>query len=82
VSEFFPIASGLVLGVLLNLLRPSMRLWVAAVLAIVFGFLATVVSGEYELTWAFLLIDIPLVVFATAIGFMGMRYLRSSLRQQ
>jgi len=58
-----------------------MRLWVAVLLSIVLGFLATVISGEYLLSWEFLLIDIPLVAIATAASFMGMRRLRSSLRQ-
>lgn len=80
-EEFLPIASGLIVGALLNLIRPSMRLWVAVLLAIVIGFLATVVSGEYEVSWAFLLIDIPLVAISSAVSFIGMRYLRSSLRQ-
>lgn len=80
-DEFFPIASGLVIGALLNVIRPSMRLWVAVLLAIVIGFLATVVSGEYEVSWAFLFIDIPLVAISSAVSFIGMRYLRSNLRQ-
>ena len=78
-SEFLPIAAGLVIGPLLSVLRPSMQVWVAVVLAIILGFLATVVSGEYLLSWAFLIIDIPLVAIATAVSFIGIRSLRSSI---
>ena len=38
------------------------------VLIIAFGVLATVVSGEYLVSWSFLLIDIPLVTVSAAAG--------------
>jgi hypothetical protein len=38
------------------------------VLIIAFGVLATVVSGEYLISWSFLLIGIPLVAVSAAAG--------------
>jgi hypothetical protein len=61
VEEILPVVSGLFLGALIGLLRPSLRLPVGAALIMAFGVLATVLSGEYLISWSFLLIDIPLV---------------------
>jgi hypothetical protein len=41
---------------------------VGVVLIIAFGVLATVVSGEYLISWSFFLIDIPLVAVSVAAG--------------
>ena len=68
VEEILPVASGLFLGALIGLLRPSLRLPVGATLILAFGVLATVVSGEYLIGWSFLLIDIPLVAVSAAAG--------------
>lgn len=67
-EEILPVASGLFLGALIGLLRPSLRLPVGAVLIVAFGVLATVVSGEYLISWSFLLIDIPLVAISAVAG--------------
>ena len=66
VEEILPVVSGLVLGALIGLLRPSLRVPVGAALILAFGVLATVVSGEYLISWSFLLIDIPLVAVSAA----------------
>lgn len=57
--ELFPIAAGLLIGSGLQFGRPSLRLPVAIAAAVVIGFLATVISGEYKIGWEFLAIDIP-----------------------
>ena len=75
-SELLPIFSGLCLGSLLVLVRPRTRPTVAVAASIVLGTIATVVSGEFRTSWDFLLIDIPLVAFATSIGFFATRRLR------
>jgi hypothetical protein len=67
--ELFPIVSGLLLGAVLPLVRPGMRLEVGVGASIVLGTLATVVSGEYRIGWEFLLIDIPLVAVCSLTGF-------------
>jgi len=76
VEELFPVASGLIVGGILGLIRPSMRFWVGAVLAIILGVLATVVSGEYAISWGFLLIDIPLVAISATAGLALVRRVR------
>ena len=66
VEELVPVASGFVIGLILGLLRPSLRVPIGIVLIFAFGVLATVVSGEYLISWSFLLIDIPLVAVSAA----------------
>jgi hypothetical protein len=75
-NELFPILSGLFIGGLLGLIRPTMRFWAGAALAVVFGVLATVISSEFKISWAFLLIDIPLVAGSAIAGLALMRRLR------
>jgi hypothetical protein len=80
-DELFPMVTGLVVGALLGFIRPSIRFWVGALLAIIFGVLATVISGEFQLSWGFLLIDIPLVAISAIAGMSAMRYLRVSRKR-
>jgi hypothetical protein len=80
-EELFPIASGFVIGCILGWLRPSMRKWVGVLLAVVFGILATIASGEFRVSWAYLLIDIPLVGFSATVGLMVTQRLRLSSTQ-
>ncbi|MGH2822462.1 MAG: hypothetical protein ACRDLY_05445 [Thermoleophilaceae bacterium] len=60
--------SGFAVGLALGALRPSLRLPVGAALAVVLGVLATVVTGEFKTSWAFVLIDVPLVAVAAVCG--------------
>lgn len=64
--ELLPIISGLVTGLLLGLVRPRTRLPLGVGAAVALGVLATVVSGEFRISWAFLLVDIPLVGMSSA----------------
>ena len=41
---------------------------VGVLLSVVAGVLATVFSGEWRISWAFLLIDIPLVGLSAVVG--------------
>jgi hypothetical protein len=68
VNEFFPVLAGLVCGVLLGSLTVRRPLLVGAVCAVVAGVLATVLAGEWRVSWAFLLIDIPLVGVSALVG--------------
>jgi len=77
-QELLPIASGVAIGVFLGLLRPSLRLGVGAALAILFGVLATVVTGEYLISWEFLLVDIPLVAAAAGAALFAVHRVRSA----
>jgi hypothetical protein len=76
-QELFPLACGLLLGVGLGVVRPTLRLPVGAALAIVLGLLATVITGEFKTSWAYLLFDIPLVGFAAFLGFLSGRRVRA-----
>jgi hypothetical protein len=68
VQELVPLLSGFAAGVVLGALRPSLRLAVGALLSVVLGVLATIVTGEFKTSWEFVLIDIPLVALATMFG--------------
>jgi hypothetical protein len=72
-QELVPLVSGFAVGLALGALRPSLRLWVGAALAVVLGVLATVVTGELETSWAFVLVDIPLVALASVCGLLVAR---------
>jgi hypothetical protein len=78
-QELLPLAGGLAAGAALGLLRPSLRLPLGALLAVLLGTLATVVTGEMSMSPAFLLVDIPLVALASVLGLLGARQLRWSL---
>jgi hypothetical protein len=77
--ELFPILSGLALGAALGLLRPGIRMPFGIAVAVVLGAIATIISGEYEISWAFLIIDIPLVWLTAAAALAGLRTLRRLL---
>ncbi len=74
-NEILPVASGLVAGVVLGSVTARRRPWVWALLSVLLGLLATILSGEFKTTWAFLLIDIPLVGTASAASFLVSRTL-------
>lgn len=76
-GELLPILSGLIVGGILGLLRPSLRLPLGLALAVPLGVLATFLTGEHEISWAFVLIDIPIVGFAAMAGLSLARWLRS-----
>jgi hypothetical protein len=80
-EELLPVASGLVIGLILGLIRPSLRIPVGVLLIVAFGVVATVVSGEYLISWSFLLIDIPLVALSAAASLFVMYRLRSAPRR-
>jgi hypothetical protein len=72
-QELIPLGFGLLLGSLLGGLSPRMRWPVAIALSVVLGVTATIVTGEFELGWEYVLFDIPLVALATALGFFAAR---------
>jgi hypothetical protein len=80
-EELFPLSAGLVLGTMLGFVRPSIRVPVGAALATALGVLATMASGELKVTWAYLLIDIPLVAVAAVLGFVVTRWLSTAARE-
>ena len=67
-SELFPIVAGLLCGLLLGSLTARRRVIVGLAFSVAAGVLATVLSGEWRISWAFLLIDIPLVAGSAVAG--------------
>lgn len=67
-NEVFPIMAGLLCGLLLGPLTARRRAYLGLTSAVVLGVLATIVSGEWRASWAFLLIDIPLVAISATAG--------------
>jgi hypothetical protein len=66
--ELFPVAAGLVAGAVVAwvpALRRRRLTWLAA---LVLGLTATVVSGESRVSWAYLLVDVPLVAVSCLLG--------------
>lgn len=80
--ELLPVVSGLVLGTFLGLLPPGMRLRVGIVSAVLLGITATIASGEWLISWSFLLIDIPLVAGSAAAALLVTHRLRWAGRAQ
>ena len=68
-DELFPVVSGVVLGIVVAGIRPSLRLWIGIPVSIALGLAATVLSGEFEVGWEYLLIDIPLVAVSAGVSF-------------
>ncbi len=69
-GELLPAVSGLVMGSILVYLRPGLRLRIGAALAIVLGSIATVSSGEFSVSWGYLLVDVLLVAWSALVSMM------------
>jgi len=80
VNELLPIAGGLLGGALVARLRPSRRLPAGAALAVALGVVATVVSGELAISWAFLLVDVGGTGVAVSTGYALARYAQARSR--
>ena len=80
-TEVFPILSGVVVGVLVGGTRPRLRLRTAAMLCVVLGFTATVISGEFRIGWEYLLVDIPLVAASAVVSFLLARTVATRARR-
>lgn len=78
-NELMPILSGLIAGGFLALVRPRIRFLLGFLAAVVLGTAATVVTGEFQKGWEFLLVDIPLVGLCAAAGLLVARASRRSL---
>ena len=72
-SEILPVLSGLALGALLGRLHPAIRKRTGAALVLLLAFLATVASGEFRISWSFVLVDIPMVAVPACAGFFALR---------
>ena len=63
-DEVFPVLAGIVVGLVTQSLGPRVRAVVLGVLSVVFGVVASWISGELTISWAYLLIDIAQVLGA------------------
>jgi len=80
-GELIPFGFGLLLGVALGRVRPSLRLPLGAALAIPLGFAATALTGEAAISWAFVLIDIPIVALGALVARLVERRLSPATRR-
>jgi hypothetical protein len=76
--ELLPASLGFVLGALLTRLHSAHRWWIGITLILLLAASTTVLTGEFQLSWGFLLVDIPLVGVATGIGFIAFYRRRST----
>ena len=61
-DELFPLAAGAVIGLAVQWVRgPRLRAIVLVALCLVFGALASFISGELEVSWSFISVDTVLV---------------------
>lgn len=81
-EELFPVLAGVLVGLILGLVQPSMRLRIGIPLAILLGVTATVISGEFRIGWEYLLIDIPLVALAATGTLIATRKLTATWLQR
>jgi len=80
--EIFPIAAGLLVGALITRQGGWRAVILGAAAAVLVGFTATLISGEYQVGWEFLAIDIPGAALAIAAGWTARRMLeRRTLRR-
>ena len=67
--EVFPVAAGLLLGAAaLRLSNRSLRTLALVLGSVLLGVAATYISGEALISWAFVLIDIPLVLGSAMVA--------------
>ena len=74
-QELLPIFGGLFLGALIGLRKPALSLRLGVPMAIGLGALATLLSGEFEVSWAFFLVDISMAALSATAGFLAVRRL-------
>ena len=71
--EIVPVALGACSGLVVGRLTARYGAWPWAVLAVGLGFAATVLTGEWRLSWAYVLVDIPIVAVSSAAVFTATR---------
>ncbi len=66
--EAFPIIAGLACGILVGSTTGRWRAWQVTLVAVGLGLAATILTGEWRISWLFLLVDIPLVAVSALVG--------------
>ena len=81
ISEVFPMIAGVLTGLVCTYLkRPRVKFAVWAAMTIVFGVLATYLSGEYRESWGFVLLDmlwVGAIAYAVILAIAAYRRRRS-----
>ena len=72
-EEVFPVAAGILVGLVGFRLPLKLKAVVIAAISIVVGFLAAWLSGELAVSWLYLLIDIAQVAFAAVMTVLAVR---------
>jgi len=67
-QELVPLLSGFGVGLAVGAFGLSLPRWAGVLLVVILGVLATVLTGEFKVSWAFVLVDIPLVAVAALCG--------------
>lgn len=61
-QEIFPVAAGFISGLVVQKVRsPKLRTVTLVILCIIFGAIASFISGELSVSWGFLTVDAALV---------------------
>jgi len=80
-NEIFPVSVGVLVGLVCSRVRSVRgRIVIITLLSIVFGYLATVISGESKISWAFLYADIPLVAGSAVGALLAVLWYRKVIR--
>ena len=77
-TELIPVLSGILLGMAVGFSPSHRSIVVGSLLAVLCGFLATVISGEYQLSWAYAALDIAQALGAAFAAFILVRLVRRS----
>jgi hypothetical protein len=68
-QELFPLLAGAIIGLAVQKVRgPRLRAAVLVILCLVFGALASLVSGELEVSWSFVSVDTVLVFIGALVA--------------
>ena len=81
-NEIFPVSAGILVGLVCSRI-PSIRarIIIITLLSILFGYLATVISGESKISWAFLYADMPLVAGSAVGALLAVQWYRKVFRR-
>jgi len=74
-SELFPIAAGVIIGVIVQRLgNVWFRAGVLVLLCFLAGGAATFISGEFEENWAFMLFDVAQVFLVAVVSLIALTW--------
>ena len=75
-GELLPVVSGLVLGLMLVKVPAALRNRVGVAAALLLGGLISTITGELQISYAYLAFDVALVSISAVIGYVGIARLR------